>query len=265
MKTPKAFLAASAALLFGLAAPAVAATATSSGLEAHGTQVDDATLGQMRGKFILPSNITYFGVSMETSLQRPDGITTAATVQLTVDLPNGASAAGATAHLLVGWNHDGDSSMDVAGTPAGATLVSIPAGLESIQGAVQSQQIAGSGNNVANAMSIAIMPGSSITAPPGTGLTEVTAGETHSFTNGDTLQIVADKNQLGIVVSGGADQVRQMVDGAIGQAAQNVILNSSGNNVSNAMGITIGYDPSQAAAQAATIQSDLSALKGWSF
>jgi hypothetical protein len=255
-----------AALLLGTTAPAAAVTASASGLEAHGPEVDDATLGQMRGKFLLPGNITYFGIEMQTSLQRSDGITTAATVQLTVDLPNGTgTTSGANAQLLVSWNHDGDSSMDVAGTPAGATLISIPAGLASVQGAVQSQQIAGSDNKVSNAMSIAIMPTSSVNPPSGAGLTAATGGETHSFSNGDTLQIVADKNQLGIVVGNGADQVRQMVDGGVGQAAQNVILNSSGNIVSNGMGITIGFDPAQSAAQAATIQSNLTALKGWSF
>lgn len=257
-------LAAAAAVAACPASGAYAQAVASSGIENAGTPVPDAALGEMRGKYIGPGNITYFGVQMQTSLQRPDGVTTAATLQLNVNLPNAGSTSGAASQVLVSWSHDGDSTMDVPGQPAGTVLVNIPAGLGSVQGAVQSQQIGGDGNHVSNGMTIAVVPSAMVTAGSSDG-TEISGSESHAFNNGDSLQFVADSGKVGIVMSGGTDQVRQMVDGSIGQAAQNVILNSSGNDVRNSMGITIGYDPAAAAAVPPTLQSGLSGLHGWGY
>lgn len=253
-----------ASLLSVAATPAVAAPP--SGLERTGTKVDDSALAGMRGKFLLSSNIAYFGIQMQSSWQRPDGVTTAATILLKVDFAGGTSP---TAQIMVGWNRDGDAAMDVAnfGPAAAGTYVTVPlnaGGLGTVQGAVQSQQIAGSDNRVGNAMSIAIGHSASVRAPTGTGLTSVTAGETHQFSNGDSLQLVVDPSRLGIVMAGGTDQVRQMVDGTVGQAAQYVLLTSSGNAVHNNMAITIGTNQLDQARQV-SIQHNLEALKGWSF
>jgi hypothetical protein len=252
-----------------VSAPAANARATlQSGLERSGTAVEDAALADMRGKFIAPGNISYFGIEMQSAWQRPDGVTTAATLVLNVDFAH-ATPGSPNVQLLVGWNRDGDSQMDVSefGPAAAGTYVTVPmsaGGLGSVQGAVQSQQIAGSDNHVGNAMSIAIMPGSVPPTANTSGLTAVTSGENHQFSNGDTLQLVAGGNQAGIVIQSGGEQVRQMVDGSIGQAAQNVLVNSSGNDVRNSMAISIGTTQLDQAKQV-SIQSNLEALKGWSF
>src|SRR3982751_1463597 len=136
------------AILFAAPLPALAA-APLSGVEQAGTKVDDSALGDMRGKFILPGNVSYFGIQMQSSWQRPDGVTTAATLLLNVDFSGGA--AGPPAHLPVSWNRDGDGQMDVAGFgPAAAgTYVTVPigaGGLGTVHGAVPRPQRAGSDN-----------------------------------------------------------------------------------------------------------------------
>jgi hypothetical protein len=263
---PTLLIASCGALAF--AVPAAAAM-PSSGIEQAGHKVDDRALADMRGKFIAPGNISYFGIQMQSSWQRPDGVTTAATLLLNVDFAKAGTNGTPNVQLMVGWDRDGDSQMDVAGFgPAAAgSFVTVPiaaGGLGTVQGAVQSQQIAGSDNRVANSMTIAIGPASAFPAPNTAGLTEVTTGQAHQFANGDSLQLVVDKSQVGIVMAGGTDQVRQMVDGGIGQAAQIVLLNSSGNDVRNTMGITIGTAHLDQAKQV-SVQGNLEALKGWSF
>lgn len=259
--TPKSLM---MGLAFAASVPAAASAATpASGIENAAIPVSDAQLAEMRGKYVGPGNITYFGVQMQTSLQRPDGITTAATLQLNINMPNGTSSTvGTTGQLLVNWSHDGDPRMDVAGQPAGM-VISVPAGLASVQGAVQSQQIAGNDNMVSNGMTIAVAPASTF-APSSMQGTAISGSETHDFGNGDSLRFVAEKNQVGIVISGGLDQVRQMVDGGAGQAAQNVTLNSNGNAVRNNMAISVGYSGADPASTA-SLQTGISALKGWSY
>jgi hypothetical protein len=257
-----------AAAMIVAAAPAAAAP-PSSGLETAGRAVSDSELGDMRGKFIGPNNIAYFGIQMQTSWQGADGITTAATLLLSVNFANGAgNLQGATPLLLIGWTRDGDASADISGLgqAASGSYAAIPiGGLGSVQGAVQSQQIAGSDNNVRNDMRFAIVPISSLQTQTPTGLSSVTAGQNHQFADGDTLRFVVAPNQVGIELgSGTADQVRQSLDGMLGQAGQHVLLSSSNNMVHSQMGITIGYDQLGDASRA-SLDNALSALQGIGF
>lgn len=256
-----------AAAAIGFAVPAAAATPRS-GLEAIGTPLDDAQLDAQRGKFVSPDQISFFGVELATLWVKPDGTATAATVMLNVSFAQGAGTlAGAAPQLMVSWTRDGDSSIDVPSSGLGTSL-SLPAGsgaLDSVQGAVQSQQIAGSDNRVANAMQITIAPASSMSAPSTNGMTPLAGSQSHAFGNGDVLQFVAQDNKVGIVMTSAAgDRVRQQVDGSLGQAAQNVILSSDGNRIGNMMGITVGYSASPSAT-AMTLQNSLMSLKGIGF
>lgn len=257
-----------AAAALPLAASPVHAAPPTSGIETAGAKLDDAALSRMRGKYVAPNGISYFGVQMQSAWQRPDGTTIAATILLSLDF---ASLSDDNApQLLVRWSHEGDSQLDVAGfgSAAADSYVTVPGGsgsLGTVQGVVQSQLIAGSDNQVGNAMSIAIAPTGSIAQPNASGMTAIDSSETHQLAGGSELQLVFEGNRVGIAMSGGRDQVVQMLDGLAGQAAQNVVINSSGNSIHNAMGINVGYDPQIQQAMPVSIQNGLTSLKGWGY
>lgn len=248
--------------------PAAAAAAPlESGLEAIGRKVDDTQLGEMRGKFIRPDNISYFGISMQTAWQGPDGITTGATVLFSVGFANGAgNLDGATPSLLLTWSRDGDPDMDVAGFSDGYVAVTIPiGGLDTMRGAVQSQQIAGDDNHVRNDMRIAVLPASALNLEQLGQLQPASNGQTMTFADGDTLRVLMDDNRIGLALTGsGGDTVTQGLDGTVGQAAQHVLLASSENMVRNSMTITIGYNQLEDSSRM-QLQTAMTALKGLGF
>jgi hypothetical protein len=240
-----------------LAALATAASATQpsieSGLESAGKPVSDAALGEMRGMFIRPENISYFGVQMQTSWQGADGVTTAANLLFKVDFAAGAgNSNGATPVLLIGWTREGDPSLDVAGfsEAASRSYVALPGqqlpigGLAGSQGAVQTQQIAGSDNRVRNDMQIAIVPASSIQAAgQQPGMVPVSSDGSRTSSAGHSLNVTVSDNALGIsMTNSNSEQVRQSFDGSVGQLAQHVLLSSDGNSVHQQMGVVVGYD-----------------------
>lgn len=251
--------------------PVPAVAATLSGLEGLGRPVADDQLASMRGKFISPSGISYFGILMSSSWQGSDGITTAATLLFSLNLTSGG-AKGPTPELLVSWSRNcptcGDSSMDVSGSgpsPTGNYVVqnSIPVGaLNNVSGAVQSQQIAGSDNQAHNNMSIAIVPASSIN-PNTSGMTVLPqgGGEAHKFSNGDTLNFTYSANQLGLSMTNQNGALEQGVNGSIGQVTQHLLISGVDNLVNNNMQLMIGINPA-AQAQQLNVQNALTVMKG---
>jgi hypothetical protein len=247
-----------------------------SGLEGLGKHVSDQELGNMRGKFVAPSGIAYFGIAMTSSWQGADGITTSANLLFSIDFA-GSNSGQPMPHLMVSWSREcaecGDSSMDVSafGPSANGSYValtgngaSIPVGaLDSATGAVQTQQITGSDNQSRNAMTIEIVPADSIVNNT-TGMTPLTSTESQHFSDGDTLQFDYSNHGVGIVMTDQSGALRQGVNGDLGQLAQHMLI--SGNDIvaSNNMNLTIGIDPNAAAHQL-NVQNALSAMKGLGF
>jgi hypothetical protein len=273
----KRFLLATLALVGGIGAcPAFAEPL--SGIEGLGTPVSDQELGVMRGKFVAPSGIAYFGIAMSSSWQGNDGITTSATLLFSINFA-GAASGQVTPQVMMSWSRDcascGDSSMDVSGFGPSANGsyvalagngVSIPVGsLNSATGVVQTQQIAGSDNQSRNAMSIEIVPASSIVNDTA-GMTQLTAngGETHQFSDGDTLQFTYSNHQLGLALTDQNGALQQNVSGGPGQVAQHLLISGDGIAANNNMNLMIGIDPA-AAAQHLNIQNALSVMKGQGF
>jgi hypothetical protein len=251
-------------LVGATAAPAIAAPAAAlSGLERYAAPVEDARLAEQRGKFITPAGIGYFGVEMKSNWLGADGTTTQATLLFSVNFANGSGTlSGATPQLHVGYDRSkADPSLEVSPqNPRGGMVVA--AGLGSVRGAVQSQQIAGDDNRVVNGMNIVAIPNGNVVGEASTaGLTAATGSSEVAFADGNRIQFVANGNQLAIqMTDADSNVVRQGVDGTVGQAAQNVVLMNSGNHVANGMSLTIGYDP-QAAASAVNLSS-MGALRG---
>jgi hypothetical protein len=250
------------------------------GIEDGARKLADPELSEMRGKFISPDGISYFGLQLETSWQGMDGITTYATVLFNVDFAQGAGSAGSP-HLLVGWNRAcadcGDAAMDVPGFGTAAqdgyvAIVSTGAGdipvggLQSVQGAVQSQAIAGADNKVLNDMRILVVPASAAMLPDASGLTELTASASKSFADGDKVQFILGSNQIGLALASGEgkDFILQNVDGDLNQIAQHVGLSSDLNMVRNSVAITVGLDRLKQLDQP-QVANALSAMKGRGF
>ena len=247
-----------AALAF-LAASSFAPTAARaadtmvSGLEIFGVLVEDEQLSEMRGKFVSPQGVTFFGLEMQTSWQTADGITTQAKLAINIDFAaSGGLNRNTAPQMLVSWNREkADGSMDVPkfSAAAGSSLVAVTAngaipvgGLNGTNGAVQSIQIAGADNNVRNSTSIAIVPSSS-SRPDTTGMTAVTGSSTRQFADGDKVNFILGGNEVGLVLTNGSsDRVSQSVSGNLNQLSQHVRLGSDFNAISNGINLVIGYD-----------------------
>jgi hypothetical protein len=270
----RTLMAVSAFAFAGVMSASPALAAPTSGLEGLGKPISDDALGNMRGKFVAPNGISYFGIVMSSSWQGADGITTAATLLFSIEFAAAASGGHVTPQLMISWSREcpdcGDDSMDVTSANSGYVALTsnggaIPIGsLNTATGVVQTQQIAGSDNSSRNVMAIQIVPAGTLTYDT-TGMTALTGkGDTEHFDDGDTLQFSYSDHQLGLSMTDQGGALQQSVNGNIGQIAQNVLI--SGNDIiaNNSMGLMIGIDPS-AAARTLSVQGALTAMKGMGF
>lgn len=223
-----------------------------SGIEHIGVRLDDAQLANMRGKFVRPEGISYFGIMMTTSWQGSDGITTHANLLLKVDFVGGPGGLAAP-QLLVGWTRDGDPALDLgkfgpaaqAGYLVAASGSSDPLAAAG-SGAIQTTVIAGADNHAFNGLSIAVVPRASIGDQPSPGLSPITSGQSTQFSNGDQLRFDVQPGAVGVLVGNGDNNAHQRIDSTLGLAAQAINIVGDHMSGSNLMLITIGTDSSAA-------------------
>lgn len=247
--------------------------AVNTGFTRLGLPITDAELAAIRGKFIRPDSISYFGISMLTSWQDESGITTIARLVFNVDFLNSGSDGNPTPQLLIGWVREGDPAMDVTDSHSGYTpLITaqqvLPAGgLGTTQGAAQANFIAGADNSARNAMQIALVPTSQIRQFDQSGLTAIDASTAFGFADGDRLEFRLGANEIGLALSGnnGGDSALQNIGGDFGRLLQQSMINSDGNSVFNNSAIIIGTDMNAASFDAVRATEALSAMKGFGF
>lgn len=238
-----------------------------------GTPITDPELDAIRGKFIRPDSISYFGISMLTSWQDESGITTIARLVFNVDFLNAGNGGNPVPQLMIGWVREGDPAMDVTDSHTGYTpLITaqqiVPVGgLGTTQGAAQANIIAGADNLAHNNMQIALVPTSQIAAFEQAGLTAIDASTGFSFADGDRLDFRLGRNEIGLSLSGNndSDSALQNVGGDFGRILQQTMINSDGNSVLNNSTIIIGADMSAASFDAVRATEALSAMKGYGF
>lgn len=234
--------------LMAASAALAANTPPSSGLEGFGRRVADAELGEMRGKFITPNTISHFGITMATDWQDSNGVTTSAVLIFSVDFISPGDFAEATPTVAVHWTRDcagcADPAMDVASTSsaAGPSQVVAVGSLGSVDGVLQTQQIAGSDNRVVNGMRISVAPEGAESSAETLGLKEISQSEHQQFADGSELTFLVEDNGIGLSMAdaSGSSVVRQGVSGAMHRTVQSVLLNSNRNRISNDMSIAIG-------------------------
>ncbi len=261
-----------AVALAGLAFP-VNAQPTEPELEGLGPPVSDQELAAIRGKFIKADSISFFGISMITSWQDANGITTVARLVFNVDFLANGSGGDPAPQLMIGWVREGDPAMDVTDSHSGYTpytvsqQVSPVGGLGETSGAAQANIVAGADNSARNGMQIALVPASSIAQFQTEGLSPITATAFEEFSDGDQLEFRLGANELGLVLTGnhGSDSTIQSVGGEFGRLLQQTVLNSDGNAVLNNTAVIVGADMNAASFDAIRATEALSSMKGHGF
>ncbi|WP_298307789.1 hypothetical protein [uncultured Erythrobacter sp.] len=253
----------------------IAASPPATGLEGLGREVSDNELSEMRGKFVRADNIHFFGVELLQSWQSANGVTVLAMLRFNVDFANGAgNLEGASPMIQISWDRTcadcGDATMDVSGLQAesspglasNAVNSTFSIGrLEGVEGLVQTQEIAGSNNNVLNTLNVSVVPSGSIQSLPMEEVSLIDSSASLVTDGGEIIDFQVARDQLGIVMTRGNESVRQGISGEMNQAAQHVLLQSSLNSIRNEMAITIGVDDLRRAQQH-NVQTALSAMKG---
>lgn len=244
------------------------------GIEGIAAPVSDSELGEMRGKFISPDAVSFFGISMLTSWEDQSGITTNARLALNVDFLAHDGNGNPVTRFLIGWTRDGDPAMDITDTHEGyvpilvASDVHAIGGLGTTTGAAQANIIAASDNKARNVLEVALVPRSALKGLSGEGLTSANGTTGVSFGDGDSLEFRLSPNQVGLVLTGGngIDSSMQTVGRDMGQALQQTILNSARNDVLNNMRIVFGTQASATgAADPVRLTEALAAMKGNGF
>lgn len=236
------------------------------------TPITDPELAAIRGKFIRPDSISYFGISMLTSWQDQSGITTVARLLFNVDFLDNSNG-NPVPQLMIGWVREGDPAMDVTDSHSGYTpFVTaqqvVPLGeLGTTQGAAQANVIAGADNVARNVMQIALVPNSQIRELDQSGLVAIGEATGFSFADGDRLEFQLGSNEIGLMLTGnnGGDSAIQNIGGDFGRMLQQTMINSDGNTVFNNSAIIIGADMTAASFDAVRATEALSAMKGHGF
>ncbi|UJJ31975.1 hypothetical protein [Halopseudomonas maritima] len=173
-------------------------------------EVSDTELAQLRGRYVLPDRIISFGVVMNSSWQASSGQVIGA--QVSLNIAQGQSQPNLSISMI-------DQTGSAGGLSTGTGQVIGGAGLDSVQGVVQSVRTAGDFNTGRNDLSIDISYGA---APAGTGVGGSFSGP-QSFSNGaGSVQVGAVNGGLQIALqaaNGQGTSLQQIGGGSIAQQA----------------------------------------------
>lgn len=258
-------------LPFAITVPVMASTPDLSAL-ASAKPVPDEDLAELRGKFVTPQSVSFFGITMLTSWQDSSGVTTLARLVFSVDFLPSGDGGRPVPQLMIGWSREGDPAMDVTDMHEGYVAYIPPqdalgvGGLGAFSGAAQAHVIAGADNRALNGMQVMIVPSSAVPALSQGGLSPASGPADIAFADGDTLHFRMADNQIGIIMTGngGQDSASQLAGGDIGQLLQQTILASNSNMIENHAAVIFGVDALQSQ-QIVRAQEALSAMKGHGF
>lgn len=199
------------------------------------TEVGNALLANMRGKYVAPGQVVSFGLEMMTSWQTRAGDVQSAAVKFSVAQGNGFVPT-----ITV---YQSGSAGQGGPAPAGAGTV-VQADLSTVKGVSQGIQIAGDRNGVGNGIGIEVTP--SDTAPtPGltAGMTPVgtlSANGTTQLQAGNALAALQNGRLSLSMAVAGQGLARQGVGN--GNLSQQTAVVSSQNQVTNLARLTVTVD-----------------------
>ena len=261
-----AFLVLGTAALFS--APALA-DFPSLGIEKGARRVmSDDELGEMRGKFIAPESVNFFGIQLMTAWQTGDGVVMSAALSFgsgvdrdaNNNIPDGSFT---DPKVMAAWMHGcdgcGNPALDIPG-PGGTPATQLAA----INGAVQITKVAGDDNLVTNVMNVSISPTAGETFTLGDTGTEINKSEAVTFVNGDVVNFKFEMNAIGMILNRQSQGSSLVMQGFFGnQLTQNVDLVGNANSIANSFDIVIGVDPNAVIPLMA--QNALTSMQGWGF
>lgn len=266
----------------------------------HVEEVADPEMAELRGRFVGPFGVMFFGLQLFTVWQTADGVIMTVGLNLEVDFPaNVTAATGPELRAVASFFHgsmstapsldliapetigDPDSVQDanlldgLVVLPVGEPLMQgvVPAtvgvgGLERVRGVVQGIHLAGDDNGVRNDLQINIAnqeaAGSVLAQAGPVGLPlEVTETVTRTFESGAAASAIIEQNKVGILIDvPGLGIVSQEIRGAgFNHIAQFASLTSSFNVIDNLMNITFQLQPLGNAAPA-NVGAILQTLRG---
>ena len=239
------------------------------GLGPNARLVSDDELGDMRGRYIEPESVNFFGIEMASSWQTADGVVLTATLQFEANFNNGQPEA--LPKVLASYQHDQNGVPDMGLEIGGITAEFTAEGLSTVDGAVQANQIGGDDNDVANLLRIRVGDFSADSAGFSDYGTPITQSVVKSFQDGSAIEFTVEPNSIGVAIQGPTSQgqstdnlVAQSINGTVAnQIAQQVQLMGDANAVYNTLDVVIGVDQLQTTQTA--VENAMSVIKGWGF
>jgi hypothetical protein len=238
------------------------------GLGANARLVSDDELGDMRGRYIEPESVNFFGIEMASSWQTADGLVLTATLQFEADFNNGQPQSPV---VLASYQHD-QGGIDDPGLEIGGITAEFTAqGLSTVEGAVQANTIGGDDNNVANLLRIRVGDFNADTAGFADYGTPITQSVVKNFPDGSAIEFTVEPNSIGVAIQGPTSQgqspdnlAAQNINGTVAnQIAQQIQLMGDANAIYNTLDVVIGVDQLQTTQ--AALENAMSVIKGWGY
>ena len=201
------------------AAPPVTAFGPVTGLGPEARLVTDDELGEMRGKFIEPESVRFFGIQLSSAWQTADGSVLTATLEFESSFNHGQPDPN-TVSAAAEWNHactgSCDPNVEIPNATQDVTVVfgAIGAtGLTTVNGAVQSTQVSGHDNSVGNVMHVRIGDyNAASVGPPDADAVALTASKSVRFDDNFVVKFELTQNTVGLELRGPGPHPRSPVE-----------------------------------------------------
>ncbi|MDE2090002.1 MAG: hypothetical protein KGJ12_08280 [Gammaproteobacteria bacterium] len=196
-------------------------------------QVSDHHLADMRGRYVGPNQVVYFGVQMETQWQTRGGKTITSTANFGLPASGGVtSSVSACVDNQCGSQSNGHQSFSL---PASA------GGLKNANGVIQSIQVAANKNSVNNSITMNVTSASDVKTDDGKGgfLLDGTGTSATQNSGGTVVAAGVGAHGMGVSINvlNGGQIVQQISDGNIVQSA---LVQSDMNLIQNSITLTVG-------------------------
>ncbi|MEA9975581.1 MULTISPECIES: hypothetical protein [unclassified Pseudomonas] len=215
-------------------------------------ELKDQELAQLRGRYVMPDRIVYFGLTMTSTWQNAAGEVLGA--KTTLDVQQNIIKPQFYVSLV---NQKGNGATPINGTGS----ITGGAGLNTIQGVAQSTRTAGDSNNSSNNVDISIQQNGQVPPTVTNQGQLLNSGATISTANGaGALSVSAVNGGVQLAIQGSNNQGDALQRIAAGGVSQAVNLIGSGNQVQNLtqLNIVLGNElPS-----AGSLNNSLEQLKG---
>lgn len=203
------------------------------------TEISDADLGQMRGKYVAPGQVMYFGVEMVTQWIAASGELISASGNLEVNLAGSNPQVGFRPIITVEqYAPTADS------TNYGSEVVSGGAGLQNVNGVVQNIQVAGVSNGISNNVGLNVKFSSS--APPSDSSLKDKSPNISAITpNGSIASVGLTQSGLrvSVAVPNQGQALQQIRNGSNGgQLLQSVQLAGNLNQIQNMIHLSVQFN-----------------------